>query len=1342
MRLKTNIKLTFSAIWLLTSEIIIAQETSTFFTNLSIRDGLSSNIIACIEQDQYDFIWVGTGSGLSRFDGYEFLTFKKEATTKSLPSNELSTLLADGDEMWVGTWHGLCRMDIKTFEITRIDLGGDVAIRTLLKSENKLWIGTNSGLFEYDLNHNNYTKHTTSSSNLSHNTVRSLHEDEDHNLWVGTYDGLNVLNHESSNFTQIPLPHDESDGPDNLLVLEIKQSKDKLWIGTEAGLFQSINAQSFKKVKANFSNQVIKCIYQDQKENLWLGTDFGLNVYSPTDNSISTHFHNPKLSYSIANNVIWQIFKDRSGVLWFVTSNGLSRMNLDGNFYTYHEVSRFSGDQLIGNQVKAILSDSQDNLWIGTQGGVIKTDNETGEQVIFDSNINNERQLLLNNVFALEEDKQHNIWIGSAGGINIWDEQLKKMHSITAGSQNGLSSNYIAHLTKSPEGKIWISAWEGGLYEVNGDFHQPDELQFEPIADVSNVSEKVVYGDNAIWLIEFDQLYRVDKKSKERQLVSSFTEVAKQQMIYSLYYSSSGSIWAGTLNGLIEYNTKTHLSEFHQVLTGSDVIVSSIIEDHVGNIWSTSNTSIHRLSPTRELTIFPLDKDLPLKSFYYGCAARTSAGELLFGGDNGYISIDPSSAQPNDYQPSVYITNLQINNTKINVGDSLNNRPVLTKDISFTDAIELEYDQRSVTLEFSSLHFWQPDMNVYAYMLEGVDSDWKYVSGRKNFAVYSSLQPGTYHFQVKGSNNYGVMSDQLTTLSITINPPLLLSKTFIILYMLLAALITFLGLRFYSSRVKLQNELRITRLQKDHAEELEQTKELFFTNISHELRTPISLILPPIHEIQNHGKLDEQSRRLISLAEKNSVRLLKLVNQILDFNKLESETLQLKVAPVELVQFCKEVFDLFIDQANRHQIEFEFKNSIESQLVWVDIEKVETILFNLLSNAFKFTREHGNITLEINVDSAHFKEGAILIAVKDTGVGISSSDQKRIFDRFYQAEEGKKLDSSSGIGLTLASEYIELHHGEIKVDSRINHGTTFTVWLPLGKSHLPIDSQSETTVELRATRSIYPKDQQNKTYQLDLDTDKPTILLVEDNRDVVDFIRTSLEHSYNFVTAENGAEGIEKANNFMPELIISDIMMPVMDGLELCKKIKSNPKTSHITLILLTAKSMESNKLEGLRHGADVYLTKPFEIPLLDAHISNLISRKKELTSYIRSEFLTLQEAPDTEDNRENKFLKKVIDLIEVNISDPDFGVEQISKEVGMSSTHLYRKLKAQTGLSAQDIIKKYRIKKASLLLKNNEGNVSETMYKVGFSSASYFSKCFKAEFGVTPKEYQRQVNV
>ena len=1342
MRLKTYINSTFLILGILLSRNLSAQETSTFFTNLSVRDGLSSNIIACIEQDQYDFIWIGTGSGLSRFDGSQFLTFKKEASPNSLPSNELSTLLADGDYLWVGTWHGLCRLNLKTFEIQRIDLGGDIAVRALSKSENSLWVGTNSGLIQYHLKDQSFTKYSSQENLLSHNTVRTIYEDSLSNLWVGTYDGLNLLPQGESKFIKIDLPRTDSNGPSNLLILDIKTSNKKLWIGTEVGLFElNQEVNTTKKIEAEFSNNVIKCIYEDKLGKLWLGTDFGLNIFDPNSNQVATQFHNPKLSFSIANNVIWQIFEDRAGVLWFVTSNGLSRTNLNGNFYSYHEISRIVEDQVIGNQVKTILPGIDGNLWLGTQDGVIRLNDKSEEAVVFDANTNNDRQLLLNNVFALEQDDLGRIWIGSAGGINIWDDEKEQMVEITASKQNGLSSNYIAHFIKSPDGTFWVSAWEGGLFKVTGDLAKPVALHFDAVPGIDGVSEKIVYGDHAIWLIEMDQLYRVDEQTLLKELIPSFTETARNQMIYSLYYSKAGDVWAGTLNGLIQYNTKSQTSKFHKIITGTDVIISSIIEDSEGNIWSTTNTSTQKLTPSGEMIIFPLDKDLPLKSFYYGCASQSKDGHLLFGGDNGYISIDPFKALPNDYIPSTYITSLQINNSKINVGDSLNGHPVLNQDISFTNEIELDYDQRSITLEFSSLHYWQPNMNVYAYQLEGVDNDWKYVSGRKNFAVYSSLQPGSYTFNVKGSNNFGVLSNQIATLSITVHPPLLLSRTFIILYMILAAIATFFGLRFYSARVKLQNELKVAKLQKDHAEELEHTKEQFFTNISHELRTPISLILPPIHEIQQHGKLDDQSRKLIALAEKNSLRLLKLVNQILDFNKLESETLQLKLAQIELVSFSREVFDLFKDQATRHHISFEFKTQLESQTVWVDVEKVETILFNLLSNAFKFTQDGGEIILELYQDTSQFREGALVISVEDNGIGISAEDQKHIFDRFYQAEEGKRLDSSSGIGLTLAAEYVELHHGEITVHSAIGRGTQFKVMLPIGRSHLPVAETSDKPIQLTATRSIYPKTEVNKSYLLDLDTDKPTILLVEDNPDVIDFIITSLEEKYNFVTATNGAEGLEKANNFLPELIISDIMMPVMDGLEFCKRIKSNPKTSHITLILLTAKSLESNKLEGIRHGADVYLTKPFEIPLLDAHISNLIARKEELTNYIKTEFTTIHDTPDKQENRDTKFLKKVIDLIEVNISDPDFGVEEISKEVGMSSTHLYRKLKTQTGHSAQDIIKKYRVKKASLLLKNNEGNVSETMYKVGFSSASYFSKCFKAEFGITPKEYQKQKN-
>lgn len=1335
-----TLQLTFSMMLLLLYSGVSGQSTTTFFSNLSVRDGLPSNIIACIEQDPYDFIWIGTGSGLARYDGYQFQVFKKGESEQSIPSNELSTLLSDENYLWVGTWHGLCKLNLKTFEITRIDLGVEVAVRTLHKTGDELWVGTGSGLFKYTISTDTFEKYTSTSHALSHNTIRTIYQDDQSNLWVGTYDGLNVLWKDETNFREVDLHRNEKTGPDNLLVLDIQPSANQLWVGTEIGLYSvDLTSRSAFLIKANFSNDVIKCIYEDENSNLWLGTDFGLNIYNPQTNTLDIKFHNPKLLYSIANNVIWQIFEDRAGVIWFVTSNGLSRINPSGSFYTYHEVSRLSDDQVIGNQVKAILADDEHTLWLGTQDGVIKMNaNNPSSKEIFDIKSKNEHQLLLNNVFALEKDYLGRIWIGTAGGINIWDNHSNKMYEITASKSNGLASNYIAQFVQSKDGQMWVSAWEGGLYKVDGAFENPADFTFEKVPGITGISEKIAHGNQEIWMIEFDELHRIDLETMKKERIPSFSETSGLQMIYSLYHDSNDHVWAGTVNGLIQYKPATNETTFHKVITGSDVIISSIIEDEDGNIWSTSNTSVHRLSPQGDLTIFPLDKDLPLQSFYYGCATATPAGKLLFGGDNGYISIDPKQAQPNEIAPKVYITSIQVNNRTLHVNSRKEEVSLLSQDIAFTDKVELEYNQRSLTLEFSSLHFWQPHMNMYAYKLEGIDTEWKYVSGQKNFAVYSNLPAGTYEFEVRGSNNYGVMSPNTASLTLKIRPPLLLSRAFIIGYMILATMLIFIGLRFYSARVRLRNELKITRLQKEHAEELEHTKEQFFTNISHELRTPISLILPPIHEVQQKGQLDDQSMRLISLAEKNSVRLLKLVNQILDFNKLETEALHLHLSQVEMVTYCKQVFELFSDQAYRHQIDFRFNASMENQSIWVDAEKLETILFNLLSNALKFTKDGGTISLSIATEKDTFREGALVLSVRDTGVGISKEDQERIFDRFYQTKEGRKLDASSGIGLTLAAEYVELHHGEISVHSGMNTGTTFSVKLPLGKAHLPVDSVSEDSITLRATRSVYAYHEGQKAYQLDLDSDKPTLLIVDDNQDVFEFIRTSLSSKYNFITAENGREGLDKANNFMPELIISDIMMPVMNGLEFCKNIKSNPKTSHIMLILLTAKSLESNKLEGIRHGADVYLTKPFEIPMLEAHITNLITRKQELTNYFKSEFMTLQQEPDSENNRDKMFLKKVMDLIEANISDPDFGVEAISKEIGMSSTHLYRKLKAQTGHSAQDIIKKYRIKKASLLLKNNEGNVSETMYNVGFSSASYFSKCFKAEFGMTPKEFQR----
>ncbi|PIB36269.1 hypothetical protein BFP72_13145 [Reichenbachiella sp. 5M10] len=1328
-----------------------ASAQELYFSTLSMRDGLPTNIIAGITQDKYDFIWVSTGSGLARYDGNKFTLFKKEEGQNSLPSNELTSVISTGDYVWVGSWDGLCKINVKTFAITRIDLGGSNTIRVLHKGHNNtLWIGTAKGLIQYDLKTNQYTSYNAEQNKLSHNMVRSIHQDQNGAVWVGTYDGLNVLKKGKKHFEPVSLAKRPESEHQNHLILDIKPSINNdpnLWIGTELGLYRvninSTESYAFTEENDQLSNPVIKCIYTDQQGELWLGTDFGLNRFEPITKSITTHFHNPQLPYSIANNVVIQIFEDKSGVVWFVTSNGLSRMNKYGNFYSFHDISYEANGQVIGNQIKSFLIGSKGDYWLATQHGVIQIDPHTGDKTIYNTQSPPPRRILLDNVSTLEEDSYGRIWIGTASGINIWDRQHQHMTVIKSDSANGLQSNYIGNFTQQPDGTLWMSAWQGGLYQIIGDRQSLQDIRFAEVTALESGSEKHVYGGAALWTIEYDKLYRIDPHTLEAQAVDRFNQAAANHVIYTLYYATNDQIWASTHDGLIQYDTQRDVVTMHPFLTGNDEIVNSIIEDDAGDIWSITNSSLQKVSPDNQrIEIFPLDPNLPIKSFYFGCAAKTHDGQLIFGGDNGFIQFSPNQATPNDYIPSVYVTDLEINNQPIAIGQQLDGRTLLTQDISFVDHLVLDYDERSFALQFSSLDFWQPDKNLYTYQLQGLEDTWHQVSGAKNLAIYSNVKAGDYTFVVKALNNYGLESEAVSQLDITINPPLFLSGYFITLYVVLLLILVYYALTFYSTRVHLKNQLKITRLEVQHAEEIERTKEIFFTNISHELRTPISLILPPIHQIQNKGILDTESSKLIALAEKNSVRLLRLVNQILDFNKIQNDSLQLKVRRIELVSYCEEVFSMFSDKAQRHHIEYQFDKQIAEYDVWVDVEKVETILFNLLSNAFKFTPDRGKIQLSVSVDTKQpdYKEGTFKIEISDSGVGISKEDQSKIFERFYQAEDGKRKESGSGIGLTLAAEYIELHHGEIIVDSHIGLGTTFTIHLPLGKAHLPIDTlETDAPIELRAVPSVHGRQNGAKYYQLDLASDKPTVLIIEDNNDMVEFIQTSLSHKYNFVAAENGQEGLIKANNFLPQVIISDIMMPVMDGITLCREIKNDPKTSHVSVILLTAKALISNKVEGIKTGADAYITKPFEMDLLEAHIDQLIKRKVELTEFFRKDLIQLPNTTDAANNEDNIFVKRVMDIIEANISNSELTVDMISSEMAMSTTHLYRKLKATTDHSAKEIIQKYRLKKASLLLQNKEGNITEIMYQVGFSSLSYFSKCFKAEFKLSPKKYQEK---
>jgi signal transduction histidine kinase/ligand-binding sensor domain-containing protein/DNA-binding response OmpR family regulator len=1333
--------LRFFCAYLFFPAILSAQ--SHFFSTLTTRDGLPSNVISAVAQDKDHFIWIGTANGLARFDGYHFVTFKREENENALPANEISSLLVDGDHLWVGTWRGLCKINTHNFHITRIPPMENAVIRTLYKDRNNIiWIGTADGLSR--LAPDQSTKiFNVENSNLSHNTIRSIYQDVEGNLWVGTYNKLNKLARGSDKFITIDLKGDYKPELNNNLICDIKplsNSDSLIWVGTETGLCL-LNTHShrytrYDRQRAGFSNEVIKNVYTGPDNELWLGTDFGLNLYNPVSGKSTAYFHNPQLSYSIANNVIWQIFEDDGGVIWIVTSNGLSRISKHSNAFTYKEITHKINGQTIGNQVKSMLLTREGILWMATIHGVIRMDLRQHTQQVFDIESPPSERLLLNNVFTLEEDDFGRIWIGTAGGINVWDEKANRMYAITANETNGLSSNYIAKFTKGADGSFWVSAWEGGLFKIVSGFTDLKAVKFEFVGDFA--SEKNTYAMNAIWGINNNELYRIDLSNFVSKKITAFNALAKGKDIYNLYYTAKGSFWSGTQNGLIEYKPGIDSATFHPIVTGDDIEFNNINSDNFGNIWAATNKFILKFSPAQnKYEIFPLDKGLPLKTFYTNCSARSQHNELMFGGDNGFI-IFKTDIRPYTYQPSVFLTALEINNKRVAPFQKVNDHITLTEDIPFIKELTLDYSQRSVTFEFSSLDYGQPDINLYAYKLEGFDKDWKYVSSNKNFAVYSNLMPGKYRLVVKGTNNYGIWSDHIASLDIKILPPLLLRPAFIVLYVILAIATVIIALRIYIARLKLRNELKIAVLQKEHAEEIVQTKQQFFTSISHELRTPISLIIPPLQQILKRGRLDEEDKSLMAIAEKNSQRLLRLINQILDFRKLEHQNQSLKISWFDLIPFAQELFSLFEDRAARNDIDFQFNARIKSCSIWADKEKIEIIIFNLLANAFKFTPKRGRIELSIDIDNTlPFQHGAVKIAVLDSGIGIAPEEQSKIFEQFYQATNGRIIEDGSGIGLTLVSEYTRMHRGEIKLISAKDAGSNFTIFLPLGSDHFPVNNKDEQAeVNVLATK---PQEDGNDNYAFNLRSDKPVVLIAEDNIDIVDFILIALKEKYNFITAENGEEAWQKTLSLMPEIIISDIMMPVVDGLELCKRIKEDNKTSHIPIILLTAKSLTAHKIEGIRMGADIYMTKPFEVDLLEAHIDHLLERKAELAQYFKYELITQPKSNDNKENEDDKFLKKVMNTIEANIANPDFSVETLSDEMGMSTTHLYRKLKSLTHLSANEIIKKYRIKKASLLLKNKEGNISEIMYEVGFSNLSYFSKCFKSEFGISPKEYQQK---
>jgi signal transduction histidine kinase/ligand-binding sensor domain-containing protein/DNA-binding response OmpR family regulator len=1315
---------------------ILAVENGQLFNNLKVKDGLPVNEIFTIGQDTTGFMWFGTINGFLRYDGYDMKLFRQDGTGKIvLPDNQITSLANDNQlGLWIGCYEGLMYFDTRTNESRLIDLGKPREVRCLLlQNDSLLWVGTSEGLIELNTKNLSFKLYNEENSALGSNIVRSLYVDSNNNLWIGTFDGLNLLL-QKKEMLYFNLKGSYKPELKNNLVLDIqpytKGNDSFLWIGTETGLvlFNRNTCQTtvYNSLNSGFGNEVVKCILPLEAGQLYFGTDFGFYYFNSKTNDCQVSLHDPFNNYSLANNVVWDIFQDKSGLIWLATANGVSQLNAAQRKFRFTPVFNKIGNLQVGNQVNDIFCDNAKTVWLATKNGVL-AHHADGKIESFTNDKNSKFPLVFNNINTISGDKLGRIWIGSAGGINIWEPKSNKMHTITASFDlsRGLRSNYISAFITPADGSFWVTTWGGGMYKAKGDFSTIDEIYFDYIGDFNT---NVFSSDTKIWLENKGKLINIDLSTNQIDLPQQLNTFIDNRDIKSLLVSSKGTLWLGINNQLAKYNTRTEEISTYEIILGKDSYINNLTEDFNGDIWGTTLTTVFKfITSTNAVELYPMNKGIPLDIFLSQSICKSRTGELFIGGNDGYISFNPSEISKNAYCPKTVISSIKVNNNPVESFSELKGRNKSKNLVPYSEKLILKYDQHSFSIGFSALHFGDPHRNIYAYMLEGYDKDWNYTSGLKNFATYSNLKPHKYLFKVKGTNNDGVWFENAATLQIVVKPPTWASAWAIAIYIVLLQLGLFSLFVTYRNKVKWKAEIDAITREKEKNDELATAKQQFFTNISHEFRTPLNLIMGPIQTVQDKYNLEPGAKSLLQLVSKNSRRLLSLVNQLMDIRKIENKTLKLNLQPTEIVSLCHEQFDLFVDYAANQKIEFRLEAPAKEINLITDPVKLESIIQNLLSNAFKFTPQNGQILFKLEVPDTKL----IKITVSDTGAGIAPEELPHLFDRFFQGKNSSDKQAGYGIGLNLAKEYCELMNGQIRIESQPAKGSVFTVELPLTSSiqgELHLLNEQKTITSERVLKEL-------KSVELIGNTTLPVILLVDDHPDTISFIKISLAGKYHFITASNGKEALTLLEKHSFNLIISDVMMPEIGGLTLCERVKANPKHSSIPIILLTAMTMASHHIEGYRAGADDYLIKPFNTDVLEARIESLLHRSRKIEEYIKQQMIVGNQDIEVESHNE-KLLQETIKFINAHISDTEINIDKMCKAIGVSHSSLYRKIKVQTGLTLNELIRQVKLKRAAQLIKNKKMTIAEIMDETGFTNHSYFAKCFKKEYGLSPREW------
>lgn len=1370
---KLNLYRFLLVLFLCSNNVLFAQvvEGNLRIETYGNKEGFLQNTVSAITSDKNGYLWFATPNGLISYDGYSFENHNHDPENPaSIPNNFIKNLLNDSNgKLWIGTLNGLCLYfpDEERFEPLTYDISGEEFIKEDLQE--RIWIGkqTTLNIFESKIGETrNISKigEIDLSEALQNDLISDLYFISDSELLVATSSKIyKVKIKETVNYTfeVLPLQFDfEYNG-----ITKLIKVNNSWWIGTEKGLFHAflegnklITLKSyFNKSKKDIDTeyQIVE-LYLDRENTLWVGTNnHGMFQYNDENENFTAYTRNFKSDNGISSNRINAFFEDEYKVLWIGTvQGGLNKLDKNQKPFRNYQHNPFDEQSISGNLITDITEDRDGKIWLTFfRSAICQVEGSTSFKQIKNINfkrLKNKLKALENEiVLSLFEDHKGYLWIGTESSIYLYDKLNDKLKKVQVSkNDNNIETKRNWRIKQTDDHHILIGGSKVLLLKdpwQNILSNKPIVLKNDAL-DLGYVNDIVKAENNSYWFAARTGLYQVGIQEGEFKIKLHLSTTSNKDNlrlshdnIFSIHIDKKRkNIWLGSFGGgfmKIKLNPNgdpENIKSYQRKDGLADDAVYGIIEDNQGFLWLSTDRGICQFDPKTEVfDVYNVNDGLSSENYRQSAYLKTKSGFIFMGGVNGLTVFNPEEIKKNLIPPKIILSHLKIDNQLITAKKLYKNKLILEKSISETKKLVLEYQNRNISLDVLVQHSSAPKKNSVSYMLEGVNEDWIKSEKGKITATYTNLNPGTYKFLYKGTNGDGVWTTNTNELIIQVLAPWYLKWWSLLMFGVFMLFIIYQFFRYSVSQEKLKQKLNFEKLEKERIHEMDEAKLRFFTNISHDFKTPLSLIIGPFEKIAEHNTNKEDSK-YFSIIKNNIARLQRMIDQLTSYRKAETGHLKLNYSKVTIGDFAYPLMEAFEENAKQNNINFYYKINLPNKAVTIDIDKTERIILNLYSNAVKYSRLNSNISFIANIIVDDGYEN-LYFEIADTGIGISPEKLNKIFDRFYRGVDDDGEWSGTGVGLALSKTLIDLMGGSINVESTPNEKTIFRITVPINKK---LNGVENLDVNKREFINEWMPVNSEETHDNTDVSNLPTILVIDDEEEIRLFFREAFKKKYKVILATDGEDGLEKLEKYKPKLIISDVMMPKLDGYQVCEKIKSNPETSHIPVILLSALSSQTKRLEGLELGADDYIAKPFSIKHLEIRVKQLIESRQRIIDYFSKSSILPKKDMQLKDADRN-FLTKVNGSMEKNMEQSSFGVEELAKDIGMSTSHFYRKLKQLTGQVPNEYLRNFRLQKAAKIMKENKGlTANQVMYKIGIESPSYFSTSFKKLYGVTPSEF------